>query len=151
VSDLELVNLATIRQGIATYLFGQLNPLQPTTVVINVFTYAIPGVPAPSITLQPPAGDYVSYFETMGPKGETDVFLDAIVDTGATRSEDAQMLLDDVLGIATPLSIASAFWRDRTCGGVVASCVPLKSVGGNEENGWVARVPLTILTRKGGN
>lgn len=101
----------------------------------------------PYIGIMPDPSGYVSYYETFGTQGLADVRLILVIDAG-TRTIDAQIALDDYLGIGTPRSIVSAIEADRTLGGVVQSCVALKADGPSFEGGLIARIPVEILAKK---
>ena len=102
----------------------------------------------PNIPVLPAATDYVVYFDTSGDQGLTDVNLVLRIDPGSSATIDAQVALDDYLGIGTPRSIVSAVFADRTLGGVVQDCVVLRADW--DETTLTAHMPVQIVAKKGG-
>lgn len=144
------VDIQAIRTALKSRLDAALNPSSPTTVVVNVYANPVADPIPPCITIRTPSGDYVSYWETMGPAGMTDVFFELEIDPGC-QWIDATIALDNYLGVGTTLSIVSAIDADVKLGNVVQTVQLLKAVGGNEFDGWRPRIPVAVVAKKGGN
>ena len=108
-----------------------------------------PVVPTPPfVAIMPSPSGYVSYFDSFGAAGVADASFVLIVDAGA-RTIDAQIALDAYLGSGGARSIFDAIVADRTLGGVVQDCTPLRADGPSFESGLIARIPLNVYARKG--
>lgn len=144
------LDLVAIRRAVADRIRSTAHAAK-----VDVQAYVQPQPMFPIIGVFPGTGDYVSYFETMGPNGEADVILElrTVVAYGAI---DSQILLDEMLssGTGQTKSIIDALMADRTLGGVVEDCVPLKSrtvtLGAENAGMFESVVPLRIITRKEG-
>ena len=137
------LDLQVIRSALKTRLDTALAGL--VTVYANTPDEPVP----PFIAIMPDPSGYVSYFESFGTAGMADVQFMLTIDAGA-RTIDAQIALDDFLGIGTTRSIVSAIETDRTLGGVVQSCIALRAEGPTFADGLVARIPIEIIVKKGG-
>jgi hypothetical protein len=121
----------------------------------NVTAY--PGIIAdayPLIEVDFPDGDYVSYFETMGPNGNADILLEVNIwcSTGAGL-ESSAMQLDNYLsvGLYNNSSVVDAVMSDRTLGGLVSDCVALTAGDvGRFSDGFKGTVHVMIICPKVG-
>ena len=138
------IDLQAIRQALRTQLL--------TTLDGKVNVYANDETPPrpPCITIVPDADGYVSYFETFGPNGRTDVGVVLLIEAGA-RSVDTQIKLDNLLSIGTELSIFDALMADPTLGDVVQTVHPQRASIAPSQEGYSASMPLSIIVAKGGN
>ena len=139
-----LLDLQAVRAALAAQLDGSF------AGAVNVYPN-MPAAPRLPYIAVVPSSPYVSYHETFGPQGLSDVALTLMIDVGA-RTVDTQIALDDYLGVATPRSVYTCLEADPTLGGAVQSCVPLTaSVVNDPETGFYATIPLRIIVKKGGN
>lgn len=118
---------------------------------IDVFAYPSEGPTMAAITVYPSAGDYVSYFTTMGANGNADLSFRLKVEVAADSIESVEIKLDRLLGsgLGNTSSIVDAVMYDRTLGGTVGSCVVLSAVMGDPDvDPGIAWLPVEIILSK---
>ena len=118
---------------------------------IDVYAYPNEGPTMASITVYPAAGDYVSYFKTMGSNGQADLVFRLKIEVGSNEIESIEMRLDRMLGSGSgnTSSVIDAILVDHTLGGTVSSVfVPSAVMGDPDVDPGVAWIPVEIILSK---
>ena len=136
------LDLQAVRTALAAQIQTRLGS------VVNVYSNAVDDPRPPSISITPNPAGYVTYWESMTSTGRAGMRVLLVVDAGA-RMVDAQIALDEYLGIGGARSIFDAIEFDRTLGGVVESCVMMRADGPSASSGLVATIPIEIYAKKG--
>lgn len=140
-----MLTLRQIRVALADQISNHL--ARPTNVTAYVETDQYP-----LIELRPPAGDFISYFESMGSNGAADFLLDIHIFVAGT-GRSAQEALDDYLSVGegNTSSVVDAVMSDKTLGGLVQTIRLLNATGYLRfPEGCSARLPCEIVLFKRG-
>jgi hypothetical protein len=125
---------ANVSAGVTVYPWPASNPVWPALQVI-------------------PEGDYLGYFQSMGPDGSADMRVRIRIEVDAVDDESVFVKMCRYLAAGTghESSVPNAVLVDRTLGGCVADAVPLIAEWPNPEaEPHVAYVPVQIILNKEG-
>jgi hypothetical protein len=137
------MNLKPIREALAATIRNG------TDQKANCYWSEVEGMQFPMCYVQPHPSQYLYYWGTGGPDGLADGVLQLVVGVEGQDGSDCASQLCDFLSVGqnNPQSIVDAVMRDRTLGGLVDDCVPMRVSSINEMEG-TAVIDVKVLFKK---